>query len=339
MKIISSPYLRKLKNSLFRNPIDIFISIILFTIIIWLVSIFFNWFLFEANWQVVTKNISLFIFGSYPKEGQWRPVLWLILLFILTSFTLISSQSHFRKVFLPILWFSIGPLGIVLLAGVGVLMPVRTAYWGGLSLTLILTILSSLTAIPLGILLAFGRQSEMLVINRICGLYIDFMRSIPLIAVLFFGQLLIPLFLPIEFEINRVIRAIFAFALFASSYIAEDIRGGLQAIPMTQREAALVLGLNKRQVINLILLPQALRIALPSLTNQIIGLLQNTSLMAILGLIELLGISRSILANPEFIGNYLEVYIWLACIYWTLCTLIALLAKRIEYEMNPSKSN
>ena len=135
-------------------------------------------------------------------------------------------------------------------------------------------------------------------------------------------------------EINRIMRAIIAFALFSSSYIAEDIRGGLQSIPNTQKEASIVLGLNKRQTFNLILLPQALKIAIPSLTNQAVGLIQNTSLMAILGLVELLGISRSILANPDFIGNYLEVYIWIAIIYWILCTLMALLSRKLENNLS-----
>ena len=165
------------------------------------------------------------------------------------------------------------------------------------------------------------------------------MRSIPLIAVLFFGQLLIPLFLPVDLEVNRVLRAILAFAFFAAAYIAEDVRGGLQSISGTQQEAASVLGLSKRQTVQYIMLPQALRIALPALTNQAIGLLQNTSLMAILGLVELLGISRSLLANPAFIGRYLETYLWLAAVYWFVCTAMALLARDLEKQLNPVRPN
>ena len=165
------------------------------------------------------------------------------------------------------------------------------------------------------------------------------MRAIPLIAVLFFGQLLIPLFLLVEIEIDRVWRAIFAFTLFVSAYIAEDIRGGLQSIPNTQIEAANSLGLNQYQIIRFILIPQALRIALPALTNQSIGLFQNTSLMAILGLVELLGVGRSILANPEFIGQYIEVYVWLACVYWLVCTIMAILARHLEQRMTINQAN
>ena len=163
------------------------------------------------------------------------------------------------------------------------------------------------------------------------------MRAVPLIAVLFFGQLLIPLFLPVGIEIDRVWRAIIAFTLFVSAYIAEDIRGGLQSIPKNQIEAAKSLGLNKFQINIFILIPQALRVALPAITNQLIGLFQNTSLMSILGLMELLGVSRSILANPEFIGQYIEVYIWLASVYWLFCTIMAFVSKKLEQKMTINK--
>ena len=183
------------------------------------------------------------------------------------------------------------------------------------------------------------RQSDLPVLRLTSRAYIEVMRAVPLIAVLFFGQLLIPLFLPPGLELNRVLRAVIAFALFAAAYIAEDVRGGLQAIPPTQTEAAAVLGLSPFQSLRLVLLPQALRIALPALTNQAVGLLQNTSLMAILGLVELLGISRSLLANPAFIGRYLEVYVWLAAVYWLACTAMALLARHLEIQLDPLRSS
>jgi general L-amino acid transport system permease protein len=197
---------------------------------------------------------------------------------------------------------------------------------------LLLTLASGFLALPLGVGLAIGRTSKLGLVTMLCRIYIDLMRAVPLIAVLFFGQLLLPLFLPVEIEINRVLRAVLAFALFAAAYVAEDVRGGLQSIPSTQAEAAAALGLSAPLTMRLIILPQALRIAVPALTNQAVGLLQNTSLMAILGLIELLGISRSLLANPEYIGRHLEVYVWLAGVYWLLCSGMALLAKRIERQ-------
>tara|TARA_B100000700_G_scaffold330048_1_gene454346 strand:- start:1132 stop:1839 length:708 start_codon:yes stop_codon:yes gene_type:complete len=228
----------------------------------------------------------------------------------------------------------IPPSGIYLIAGGTGLTAISSLKWGGLTLTLILTIYSSYIALPIGIILAIGRQSNFRILSKICITYIDLIRSIPLIAVLFFGQLLIPLFLPDFIEINRVTRAIFAFGLFASAYVAEDVRGGIQSIPVTQIEAAEALGLSSTDIMLSIILPQALKISIPALTNQAVGLLQNTSLISILGLTELLGISRGILANPKYIGNYLEVYLWLALLYWIFCTIIAFAFRNIEKQSN-----
>ena len=297
-----------------------------------------HWLLHGADWSVVTSNLPLYGVGSYPADQRWRPLVWITGLIVLTLLTLVGPRQGGWRKGLPIAWLAMAPLGLWFLAGGLGLMPVGTSDWGGLSLTLLLTIGSGLLALPLGVLLALGRRSALPVLRWSSVAYIELMRAVPLIAVLFFGQLLIPLFLPPGFEINRVLRAVLAFALFASAYIAEDVRGGLQAIPPTQQEAAQVLGLSPRQILQLVVLPQALRIALPSLTNQAVGLLQNTSLMAILGLVELLGISTSLLANPAFIGRYLEVYLWLAAVYWLACTAMALLARHLEIQLDPMRS-
>ena len=297
-----------------------------------------HWLLHGADWSVVTSNLPLYGVGSYPANQRWRPLVWITGLIVLTLLTLVGPRQRLWRKALPIAWLAMAPLGLWFLAGGLGLMPVGTSDWGGLSLTLLLTIGSGLLALPLGVLLALGRRSALPVLRWSSVAYIELMRAVPLIAVLFFGQLLIPLFLPPGFEINRVLRAVLAFALFASAYIAEDVRGGLQAIPPTQQEAAQVLGLSPRQTLQLVVLPQALRIALPSLTNQAVGLLQNTSLMAILGLVELLGISTSLLANPAFIGRYLEVYLWLAAVYWLACTAMALLARHLEIQLDPMRS-
>ena len=297
-----------------------------------------HWLLHGADWSVVTSNLPLYGVGSYPANQRWRPLLWITGLIVLTLLTLVGPRQRLWRKALPIAWLAMAPLGLWFLAGGLGLMPAGTSDWGGLSLTLLLTIGSGLLALPLGVLLALGRRSALPVLRWSSVAYIELMRAVPLIAVLFFGQLLIPLFLPPGFEINRVLRAVLAFALFASAYIAEDVRGGLQAIPPTQQEAAQVLGLSPRQTLQLVVLPQALRIALPSLTNQAVGLLQNTSLMAILGLVELLGISTSLLANPAFIGRYLEVYLWLAAVYWLACTAMALLARQLEIQLDPMRS-
>ncbi len=325
---------RYIKRNFASSKLDLTINtFLLFIIWSFLVKIIY-WIRFNAEWDIVTKNFPLYLFGSYPKAELWRPTLWISVIITLIIVTLSCPRKNNYTKLLPIIWILIVPLGIFLLAGGIGITPVASTDWGGITLTLCLTLSSGLLSLPLGILLAIGRQSNLFAIRKFCKLYIEFMRAMPLIAVLFFGQLLIPIFLPMGLEINRVMRAVLAFSLFTASYIAEDIRGGLQAIPNTQNEAAAALGLDSIQTFQLIIMPQAIKISLPALTNQAIGLLQNTSLMSILGLVEIFGISRSLLANPNFIGKYLEGYVWLACIYWLICTLMALLSKNLESKLN-----
>ena len=318
--------------------LDRWLTLMLLALLGWAGWSCLHWLWHGADWTVVVTNLPLYAVGSYPEAERWRPLLSIVAVVVLIVITLIGPRLGGWRRSLPLLWSAMAPLGIWLLAGGLGLSPVGTQSWGGFSLTLLLTAGSGLLALPLGVLLALGRRSDLPVLRGGSTAYIELMRAIPLIAVLFFGQLLIPLFLPPGVEINRLLRAVVAFALFAAAYIAEDVRGGLQAIPPTQREAAAVLGLSPRQSLQLVVLPQALRVALPSLTNQAVGLLQNTSLMAILGLVELLGISRSLLANPAFIGRYLEVYIWLAAVYWLACTAMALLARHLEIQLDPVRS-
>ena len=312
-------------------------SVVLLALIAWALWSTGFWLVQRADWSVVSGNLPLFAIGSYPEASRWRPILWLGSLLLLTLFTLAQPLLLRRGIglnstILSWSWLLMMPLGLWLLAGGGVLDPVPSRLWGGLVLTLLLTVFSGVIALPLGVLLALGRCSELTTARQLSKIYIDGMRAVPLIAVLFFGQLLLPLFLPVQIEINRVLRAVVAFGLFAAAYVAEDVRGGLQAVPPTQSEAAAALGLGPWQIQRLVILPQALRIAVPALTNQAVGLLQNTSLMAILGLVELLGISQSLLANPAYIGRHLEVYVWLAALYWLLCTAMALMARQFERQ-------
>ena len=317
-----------------RHPVQACFSVVLLGCIAWAIWSTGFWLVQQAEWSVVSGNLPLFAVGGYPEASRWRPILWLALLVLLTGFTLaqpfLLQRLRLNSTMLSWSWLLMMPLGLWLLAGGGVLAPVPSRLWGGLVLTLLLTLFSGLIALPLGILLALGRCSELTTARLLSKIYIDGMRAVPLIAVLFFGQLLLPLFLPVQIEINRVFRAVVAFALFAAAYVAEDLRGGLQAVSPTQIEAAAALGLGPWQIQRLVILPQALRIAVPALTNQAVGLLQNTSLMAILGLVELLGISQSLLANPAYIGRHLEVYVWLAALYWLFCTAMALMARQFE---------
>ena len=338
LKLVIS-FFQRVRRILFPNFFNTIISLLILIAISLLSFNTLKWLFLNPNWDVVTSNLPLYAYGSFPTNQRWRPATWIISLLVLVVVTLFGPKWKLIRKNLLIAWMSTIPLGLYLLYGGFGLTPIMSRHWGGLTLTILLTACTALLSLPLGIVLALCRKSELILVQKLSSIYIDLMRSIPLISVLFFGQLLIPLFLPVGIEIDRVWRAIFAFTLFVSAYIAEDIRGGLQSIPKTQIEAANSLGLNQYQIIRLVLIPQALRIALPALTNQAIGLFQNTSLMAILGLVELLGIGRSLLANPEFIGQYIEVYVWLACVYWLVCTIMALLARHLEQRLTIYQTN
>lgn len=241
-----------------------------------------------------------------PELGTWVSFAWMASFFV-------------------VMWLLAGGLG---------LKPVSTNNWGGLTLTLVVSVVSILLCFPLGVLLALGRQSSLPVIRLLSVLYIEIIRGVPLIAILFIGQNMIPLFLPQGIRPANVLRAIIGLTLFSAAYLAENVRGGLQAIPRGQVEAANALGLNPALTTGLIVLPQALKISIPAIVGQFISLFQDTTLLSIVSILELLGISRAILANPNFIGRYWEVYLFIGAIFWVFCYLMSLASRRLERSLN-----
>ena len=195
-----------------RHPIETAISLIVICLILWALWATGSWVVQAADWSVVGSNLPLYLSGSYPEDERWRPVTWVSLLAMLTLLTLLrpgrGARVRWLELCLPWGWIAMIPLGLGLLGGGVALNAVPSRDWGGLSLSLLLTACSAALALPLGVLLALGRTSDLPVIRHSSRLYIDLMRAVPLIAVLFFGQLLIPLFLPVELEINRVLRAV-----------------------------------------------------------------------------------------------------------------------------------
>ena len=241
-----------------------------------------------------------------PKIMGWMPAIWVL------SFPVI-------------LWLIKGGLGLT---------EVSTNEWGGLVLTLFLAVISIVLSFPLGVLLALGRQSSLPVVKLFSTLYIEIVRGLPLIGILFLGQVMLQLFLPPEYpKLDRVIRAIAGLTLFSAAYLAENVRGGLQAVPRGQIEAARSIGLNTPLLTILIVLPQALRTVIPAIGGQFIGLFMDTSLLSLFGMLELIGISRAVLANPSYIGRYAEVYIFVGIIYWVFCYSMSLASRKIERSL------
>jgi general L-amino acid transport system permease protein len=213
------------------------------------------------------------------------------------------------------------PLGILLLHGgwgTGLAL-VETREWGGLMLTLFLAIYAGLIAIPLGILLALGRRSRLPMIRFASIVFIEFWRGVPIITVIFLASLLLPLIMPTGFNVDRLARAVIGLAFVIAAYMAEAVRGGLQALPDSQAEAAQALGLGYWRIQRMIVLPQALRIALPAMTNEFIALFKNTTLVLIVSLFDLLGIAQAALADPAWVGMNMEAYVFAGAIYWFAC--------------------
>jgi general L-amino acid transport system permease protein len=237
-------------------------------------------------------------------------------------------------------WVIYFPLVIVLVSGFGgegsVLSLVPTNLWGGLLLTLLLSVVGIVFSFPLGVLLALGRQSELPAVRALSVTYIEVLRGVPLVTVLFMAQLMLPLFLP-GVTIDRVVRAMAGIVLFSAAYLAENVRGGLQAIPRGQYEAARALGLNTWKMMLLIILPQALKIVIPVLVGQFIALFKDTSLVVIVGLLELMGIAKAVLAQPDFLGLQAEVYLFVALVYAVFCYLMSDLSQRLERRLNTER--
>ena len=211
---------------------------------------------------------------------------------------------------------------------------VPTNLWGGLLLSLLLAVFGIVISFPLGVLLALGRRSQLPAIRMISVLYIEFIRGVPLITLLFMAQVMLQLFLPDGFPtIDRALRALAAVTLFSAAYTAENVRGGLQSIPNGQYEAANALGLSSLQSMTFIILPQALRAVIPVLVGQFIGLFKDTSLVALVGLFDLLGIARTILGNTSWLGTHREVYAFIGLLYWIFSYTMSYSSRRIEARL------
>lgn len=234
-------------------------------------------------------------------------------------------------------WILLYPATILILRGVGD-ATIGTNLWGGLMLTLILAVSGIVLSFPLGVLLALGRRSNLPVIKWFCVGYIELIRGVPLVTVLFMASLMLPLFLPANVRVDAVVRAIVAVTLFSAAYLAENVRGGLQSIPRGQVEAARALGLNVVQTTLLITLPQALRAVIPVLVGQFIALFKDTSLVVIIGLMDLLGAAQAIYTQPQWFGIpggvWRETFFVVAGIYWIFSFTMSRTARQIETNVN-----
>ena len=285
-----------------------------------------------ACWSIIPANIRFIIFGFYPHELHWRPFVAMIML---VSLLLYSKNRDYWKKSLVYMWIAgLFIMGVLMKGGLLGLTSVESDQWGGLPLTLMLSFFGMFAAYPLGVLLALGRRSKMPAVKTICILYIELIRGVPLISLLFMSAVLFPLFLPEGLTINKILRAQAAIIMFTSAYIAEVVRGGLQAITREQYEAAESLGLNYVQKMRLVILPQALKIVIPPTVGILISAFKDTSLVVIIALYDLLKTTRSALSNPLWMGFSPEAYIFVALIYFVCCYSMSNYSRRLEKELH-----
>ena len=331
-----------LRMNLFSNWVNSLVSLFVLFILIQFIPWILNWTIFAADfkynfngaeitdrtmcsrvldpenggacWAIIYVRFYQFMYGFYPRDEVWRVNLSYIMLAVAVV-PLLFDKFPFRKHFLKFTYVFPVIAFFLLNGGLG-LESVSTNKWGGLLVTLVLGCTGIALAFPLGIVLALGRRSNLPVISMMCTLFIEFIRGVPLITLLFFGMVMLPLFLPEGVNMDGLARVLVAVTLFQSAYMAEVIRGGLQAIPQGQYEAARSIGLSYWQMNMKIVLPQAIRISIPSIVNTSIGLFKDTTLVIIVGLLDLLGIGRGALADTTWLGLAYEVYFFVSLVFF-----------------------
>lgn len=322
-----------------------FFNILLFAIIVAAAVPFARWALLDAVWRpdpaachaahgacwgFIVEKHRFILFGTYPYAEQWRPSLATVLLLALWG------ASSLRKCSRPALagaWMlGLVVIGVLMRGGVPGLPYVESERWGGLILTLLLATFGLALAFPLSILLALGRRSALPALRAICVAYIELVRGVPLISLLFMASVMLPLFLPEGLSIDKLLRAQIALVLFAAAYLAEVLRGGLQAIAAGQYDAASAIGLGYWGRMRFVILPQALRIAVPALVNTFIGFFKDTSLVLVIGLFDLLSTIKLGLTEPAWSGFGVEAYLFAALVYFVFCFSFSRYSRRFENQ-------
>ena len=289
-----------------------------------------------ACWAVVSDKYRFILFGRYPFDQQWRPAIC-IALFI--GLFIVSAMRRFWRRELALIWLgTLVVIGLLMWGGVFGLRFVQQDSWGGLPITLILSTFGLAFAFPLAVLVALGRRSTHLpAVKMICVVYVELIRGVPLISLLFMASVMFPLFMPEGVNIDKLLRAQIAIILFAAAYLAEVVRGGLQALPKGQAEAADALGLSYWQKTGKIILPQALRLVIPPLVNTFLGFFKDTSLVLIIGIFDLLTAGKVAISEPTWQGFSTEVYIVLAVIYFVFCFAMSKYSHGLERELDRSR--
>ncbi len=284
-----------------------------------------------ACWAFVAEKHRFILFGTYPFDQQWRPALATVLLVLLWVFSSLKKSWNWR---LPAVWaIGLAAIGVLMWGGIPGLPYVEDDRWGGLILTLMLATFGIAAAFPLSILLALGRRSAMPAARWISVAYIELIRGVPLISLLFMASVMLPLFLPSGATMDKLLRAQIAMILFAAAYLAEVVRGGLQSVARHHEETADALGLSWWNKMRLVVLPQALRASIPPLVNTFIGFFKDTSLVLIIGLFDLLSTIKVSLQDPAWSGYGVEAYLFVSAVYFVFCNAMSRYSQDLERDL------
>ena len=292
-----------------------------------------------ACWVFITYRLDQFLYGFYPAEETWRldlvfvafmaQIAWLVW----PNLPKKGMVAAFLLLVFPIIAF------FLLTGGAFGLLAVETHKWGGLSLTLIIAVVGIVASLPLGVLLALGRRSDMPIVRSFCVAYIEVWRGVPLISVLFMASVMLPLFFPEDLQFDKLLRALIGITMFQTAYMAEVIRGGLQAIPKGQYEAADALGLGYWQKMIMIILPQALKLMIPGVVNTFIALFKDTTLVLIIGLFDILAIVQAANADPKWVGYEVEGYVFVAFVFFIFCFGMSRYSQHLEKLLHTGHGN
>jgi len=327
----SSTTLRTLKVGLFGTPLNSVITVVTVALLAWIIPPLLRWGIFDATWTgtsadcaaasgacwaFVGAKFRFILFAFYPPALQWRP---LIVMVLLLGLLVVTAQPRFWRKGLLAAWCVVIAASWMLMSGSLVPPTVPSNQWGGLAVTLFVWSVCFGLATPLAILLALARRSGMGGLRMLAIVFIEVMRGTPMVAILYVAMLILPMAIPGGQLIDKNVRAMIMITLFWSAYVAEVIRGGLQAIPPGQYEAATALGLGYWRTMRLVVLPQALRLVIPGMVNLAIGFLLATSLLAVIGIFDLLNAARASATDTQWLGYYDEAYLFAALIYFLLC--------------------
>ena len=339
-----------LKDNLFSSTLNVSLTFVALYILYLLLPPILNWTIFDANfdltadnqscgregacWSFINANLKMFIYGFYPQEELWRVNTMFGLIAALVAFGSLIKNTQYRAHYIIGSFFIYPVVAFILLHGGLGLEIVETDKWGGLTLTVVVAAVGIVASFPLGILFALGRQSEMRVVKFISVVYIEFVRGVPLITILFMASVVLPLFFSAGMDFDKLLRALIGITLFQTAYIAEVIRGGLQAIPRGQYEAADAAGLSFMQKTILVILPQALKISIPNIVGSFIALFKDTTLLLIIGLFDMLAIVGAATSNSDWLGRDTEGYVFVAMVIWVILYSMSRYSKRLEVRFS-----